>query len=791
MAQVYTSTLAVELLDRVSSRVKGVSASLGRLGQSYSGVTDTRARMDAAMARNEAALGRARAGLVDAVAGAYALKAAFGGTTGAAMALEDKMADLGKVSSMSDAQLKTFEGSLRRMARGEIPMAVEELAELSAAAAASGIDDADLEALTRQVAKSAVAWEVSGEYAGEALAKLKTALGMTIDETARYADAINFLSDATASNAPDLVEFARRVAADGKVAGFSNEEVLTLGSSMISMGAQADVAATSLRNAQKALTKGASATKRQDAAFKKLGLHADDVAKAMPNDAMGQFLDVLDRISKLDQHEQIATMSNLFGDEARALMPLLGQLDKLRENVRSTADETNYLGSVQKEFETRSKTGRYALQRFNNQVREVGISIGQALLPAMKRMLETAGPLLLAFADWTNENPRLIASLAAVTSGVIALRVALASLRFVGLLGKGGALSALSLGMNTVGAASGRLLGAARAAVALQTALGAMEGARALTKMQRLGIGLRAMVVAVPGISALGSALSAIGGAIAAISAPAWATFAAVAAVVAAVGYSIYRYWDRIKAVFTGVARAVSEILAPAFERMQPVFDRFAGIGDALSSAWQKVKSTLSSVGNWFSSFFQREVLSEDDKGRYEDAGYNLVMAFWNGMKAVMSKVVAWVKERIDAILAPFVAAKEKLSGWFGDGGGDGDGPAPGSGVDSARAKGGRISQGDRVLVGEEGPEVITARRSAYVHPNDDLHAAEDDGRALASRRRGGRAAAGPGPASITVNAPITITAVPGESAEAIARRARAELESQFSFSLRSALSDF
>ncbi|WP_323717498.1 phage tail tape measure protein [Paracoccus aminovorans] len=276
------------------------------------------------------------------------------------------------------------------------------------------------------------------DYAGEALAKLKTALGMNIEETARYADAINFLADANAANAPDLIEFARRVAADGAVAGFAREEVLTLGSSMIAMCAQSDVAATSLRNAQKALTKGESATKRQNAAFRKLGLSAEDVAKQMPNNAMGQFLDVLDRISKLDQHEQIATMSNLFGDEARALMPLLGQLGQLRENVRATADKTNYLGSVQKEFEIRSKTGRYALQRFSNQVRDVGIVIGKSMLPAMKEILATIGPILDKFSVWADANGKLVAGVIAVTAGLVGLRVGLAGLRFIGLLGKGG-----------------------------------------------------------------------------------------------------------------------------------------------------------------------------------------------------------------------------------------------------------------------------------------------------------------------------------------------------------------
>lgn len=751
MAKIFTSTLAVELLDRVTGPARGASAALARLGSSYSDVSSPRLRLDAAMARNEAALGRARAGLVDAVAGAYALKSAFSGTTGAAMALEDKMADIAKVSDMSDAQLKAFEGSLRRMARGEIPLAVEELADLAAAASQSGISDNDLEAFTRQVAKSAVAWDVSGQYAGESLAKIKTALGMTIPETARYADAINYLSDTTAASAPDLVEFARRVAADGKVAGFSNEEVLTLGASMVSMGAEADVAATSLRNAQKALTRGASATKRQDAAFKKLGLHADDVAKAMPNDAMGQFLDVLERIKGLDQHEQIATMSDLFGDEARALMPLLGQLDQLRDNVRATADETNYLGSVQKEFETRSKTGRYALQRFNNQVRDVGISVGQSLLPAMKQLLEAASPTILAFADWAQQNPKLVASVAAVTAGLVGLRVALAGLRFIGLLGKGGALALLSGAMSTVGAAGARLFGAARGAIALQTALGAMGG-QSLGTLGKIGVGLRAMLGAIPGMRTLGLLIG------------------KVSAAVLGLGRAIPGV-SQLTRAFGGVGRAIAAVLR-SIGLIGPTMAKAAAATEAatarMSKAINKVKFSGVLLGATALSMAANAPKDPAQVGEYRKQNDQSLESTARNTPGV------------GALMRGYEGAYRWVHG---------EAP-PGSTPDKARAKGGRISAGDQVLVGEEGPEVITARRSGYVHPNEDLQA--DETGAPANGRAGPAGRAGSAkPASVTVNAPITITAAPGESAEAIARRVRAELESQFSFSLRSALFDY
>src|SRR5690606_29396421 len=125
------------------------------------------------------------------------------------------------------------------------------------------------------------------------------------------------------ASAPDMVEFSRRVAADGKVAGFAATEVLAFGAAMVSAGAAPEVAATSMRNFARALTKGSSATKGQRAALKALGLDAEDVAKRMQIDATGTGLDVLSRISNAPAHERTALMSKIFGNEARALMPLL------------------------------------------------------------------------------------------------------------------------------------------------------------------------------------------------------------------------------------------------------------------------------------------------------------------------------------------------------------------------------------------------------------------------------------------------------------------------------------
>lgn len=733
MARTLQSQLILSLVDRVTAPARTVQAQMDRLNSKIEATKEQASRVGGQLA------------VASAQAVGFAL--ALAQPMKAAMSLEDKMADIAKVSDMSAAQLQAFEGSLRDMARSEIPLAVEQLAELAAAASASGIDDSDLEAFTRQVAKSAVAWEVSGQYAGENLAKIKTALGMTIPETARYADAINFLSDATASSAPDLVEFARRVAADGKVAGFSNEQVLALGATMVSMGAEADVAATSLRNAQKALTRGASATNRQAGAFMKLGLRAENVAKAMPNDAMGQFLDVLARINQLEQHERISTMSDLFGDEARALMPLLGELEKVREVTAAVADETNYMGSVQKEFEQRAKTGRYALQKFNNQVRDIGISVGQSLLPAMKEILERMAPILLAVSDWATANGELVAKIVAVTGAIIGLRVALLALRFAGLTGKAGVLNLLALGMGTVGRAGAAMGNAVRESIRLQAALAAMDGTK-IGLFGRLGAGLRGLA-AVTGLTAVSQGIAAVGAVLAGISAPVWL---GIAVAVAAVG-AAWKYWDRISAIVGGVADAIGTALQPAMEGirewMEPAEPIIRRTGEAFAFVDEKIRAAAEFARNLVGGLFTREILTEGEQadlraraskmttdliayfaalpGQLMAIGGEMIQKLWDGMKAKWGEVIAWagtlrdefrnaVGEGVMGVLSGGRTGQPNLGTYN---------PETGT-YEQAKAVGGHMRGRVPTLVGERGPELIYPSRAGWVaHANKAKQLAE------------------------------------------------------------------
>lgn len=737
--QSLTSSLVVRLIDQVTAPARAVTKSLLGLNNAAKGNFGDRLRT--AIDNNNAALDRARGSVIDAAAGFYILKSALTAPIKSAVDFESAMADIGKVSGFDAKGLDEYGKRLRKLAVTEIPLAVNDLAALSAAAAQAGVPDADLFDFTRLVAKAAVAWEMSGAEAGEALAKIRTALGLTNEETAAFADAINYVSDSTAASAPDMIDFSKRVASQGEFFGFAKEETLAFGAAMISAGAESEVAATSFRNMGRALTKGASATKSQRGAWKTLGMDAKKVAKAMQKDAVGTTLKVIEKLGQLPEHMQASVMSDLFGDEARALAPLLNNVELLRKALALTADEQSYLNSVGKEFEKRAATSAYKLQRFKSQLGDIALTIGGALLPALTKLLGPLGDIALKFSAWAEANPELVRNIIAATSALVGFRIAIAGLRFIGLMGRGGLLSIMAIGFNTVGRAIIGATRAARGATALQTALAAMSGAR-YSGIAKTVDALKAMALAIPGVSGIATALGAVGSALATISAPAWGLIAVGVGLVAAAGAAMWKYWDRISSVVSGVARAIGEELQPVFTHFAPALEPVRMALDGIGTAFSYLGEKVSEVAGWIGSFFDKEILSESQKAGIEQGAYDLTKRIVAAIKSIgpamlaagaeiMQQLLAGIQQ-VGAQIVEYVSGlgariKSSISGAAsglidritGGGGGEPANDNSGGGqVSGHRKSGGPVSRGGSYVVGDGGePEIFTPKTGGSITP--------------------------------------------------------------------------
>lgn len=382
-----TSRLIVSLTDRVTGPARGISGALARLhrqGQRTSGaLIGGGVGMMGGTVRNMLAIG----------AGYVGVSKAIGGTVGAAIKFEEAFADVRKVFNGTPAQLQEVRHQILSMSKA-MPTTAAGLSAIFASAAQANIPTHEIGKFSEAVAKVAVAWDTSEGETSQALAEIKNQLGMNVDQIILYADAINHLGNNTAARAPDLVDFSKRVAATGEMFGFSSKDALAFGGAMIAMGAQTEVAATSFRNMGKALTRGAGTKKEALRGWRRVGLDPSTVAKEMQKDATKTTLRVIESIQKVAKHERTDIAFALFGEEARALMPVINNTTELRRQLSLLASDADYAGSAFQEYLVRADTTGNALKLIGNKIAAVGIGIGDSWLPTIKELGAGIGDVL-------------------------------------------------------------------------------------------------------------------------------------------------------------------------------------------------------------------------------------------------------------------------------------------------------------------------------------------------------------------------------------------------------------
>ncbi|MFB9951001.1 phage tail tape measure protein [Rhizobium puerariae] len=505
----------------------------------------------------------------------------------------------------------------------------------------------------------------------------------------------------------------------------------------------ADEASVALQNFYSSLT-GPEASKRLRENGIVLSELQDQAAKTG-----GSLVDLL--LDKIQEKTggNAEKLGALFPDREsqRAIRPLMQNRQELGD-IRSGSLGAD--GTVERDFQSRLATLEGKWNGFMARLEEITLSVADKLLPAAKQVVDvltSAADRLDAFID---RNGDLILTVTKTAAALLGFRLAVTGAR-VALWAF--ALPAAQAARSVIGFGAAAFAAAGQM-IALQTAL---KGG-ALTGFQTLAAGLRGLVLAIPGVGALGAALAGVGAALATVSAPVWLGIAAAVGLVAAAGAALWKYWDRVSSVFAGIGRAFADQLSPALQTIRPALDALAPIGNAVASGWERAKSALAAFGDWISSFFQREVLSDAQKSAWERAGYDAAARMVESIKGKVSELVSWFAELPGKIIAAVgrielgsLISWPSLPSWL-----SGGQPKPaaaaqqtGIRVDGARARGGSVSAGKTFLVGEKGPELFQPGRSGAITANDKI-----------------------GGAVVNVHAPVTLN-VSGASGSDLQRMAR------------------
>ena len=375
------------------------------------------------------------------------LGASLYGLVKPAVAFESAMADVKKVIDFdSPEELRQMESEIKKLSE-TIPLTLEGLAQIVAAGGQLGVPKDQLTDFAETAAQMSVAFDITADEAGQSMAKLSNVLQMPIREMSKVGDVINHLSNNIAATAPEIVEVNLRAGAMAKSFGLSYNEVSALAGTFVAMGKTPEIAGTAINMMASRLKLIPVSSGAARDAFDQLGIsmehYTELVESGKGTEAM---LTVLEALTKIQGVKRSQIMKDMFGENAnRHINSLVEGLDTLKANLHLVANETEYAGSMQREFAARSATTENNLQLLKNQMAVLATNVGATLLPAINSVVGIFGKAASSLAEFAEKHPTLVKYIGLAVAGMTSFKIASFALGYGFTFLKGGALAIIGV----------------------------------------------------------------------------------------------------------------------------------------------------------------------------------------------------------------------------------------------------------------------------------------------------------------------------------------------------------
>lgn len=340
-----------------------------------------------------------------------------------AVDFESAFADVKKaVNDASDEELEVMKQKIVIEAP-KLGVTQEGLSAIIAEGARNGIAKDELFNFAESAAKMSVAFDMTADEAGASMMKWRTTMNLSQDQAVNLANAVNYVGDNMATTAKDITEVLVRQGAVITNAGLDEVQAASLSAAVLSGSASTEIAATATKNLLLSLTAGDSASGGQKDALMTLGFDPADLARDMQENAPKTVEQVLLAIKDQDADVQTALMKKLFGSESiGSIAPLLQNLDNFRKAFKLVEQDTNFAGSMQKEFEVQSATAMRKISAFTASITGLFTVLGESMLPVVGDVLDTVTPAVTWLTEAAQSAPGATAALMAIPAALVAVK---------------------------------------------------------------------------------------------------------------------------------------------------------------------------------------------------------------------------------------------------------------------------------------------------------------------------------------------------------------------------------
>lgn len=328
----------------------------------------------------------------------------------AASNLEDKMADVSRVTNVVGGDLEGLKGKFQAVGRATGKSALG-LADIAFQAGKTGIANDKLVEFSVNVMKTANAFDMVEGEAGRAMGSIRAKMGLTVGGVDVLMNRINFLADNTVADGARMVNILERTSGTMKM--FKIPQEVTAG--WVAFADQAErspeLAASGLNMMMSRLAKMPGMTAK------------------MLNDPKNAIIDKMKEMSEMSEVSRIGYVEKVFGSEAgRFVNKLVTKIDLLDKSM-ALAKNKKALSSIEYEWKNYMARTSTKFKRFKEVVVDIFRTIGTQVL----RMWDKISPSVIkateASLKFLQNNPGF------VKFGLIATGVAIAVIGIATALG--------------------------------------------------------------------------------------------------------------------------------------------------------------------------------------------------------------------------------------------------------------------------------------------------------------------------------------------------------------------
>lgn len=334
----------------------------------------------------------------------------------ASIDFESAFAGVIKTVDATDEELAEIRQGIRDMAK-EIPTAATEIAGIAEAAGQLGIKTENILSFTRVMADMGEATNMSAEEAATALARLANITQMPQENFDRLGSTIVALGNNLATTESEIVDMALRLAGAGAQVGMTEAQILSMAGALSSVGIEAQAGGSAISKVMVDMQLAVETNSdrlRQFAAV--AGMSADQFSQAFREDAASAIIAFIEGLGQAEAQgtTAIKILDDMGITEVRlrdALLRAAGAGDLFANSLKIGSEAWEENLALTKEAESRYGTAESKLKIMWNRLKDIAITIGDAVVPVILDALDAAEPFVNAIArlaDWFNSlNPGL------------------------------------------------------------------------------------------------------------------------------------------------------------------------------------------------------------------------------------------------------------------------------------------------------------------------------------------------------------------------------------------------